>query len=93
MSLKSKMQQKGMELMADPRMMKLMQNEQFMKAMSALIQVPGKVNTFTTEQQERFAKAANVPTGQEFKDLKRKVKSLEGELGRLKKKVEKLSAS
>lgn len=89
MNLKSKVQQKGMELMGDPRMMKLMQNEQFMKAMSVVIQVPGKVNSFTTEQQTRFAKSMNLPTAQEVTDLKRKVKSLEAEVASLKATCEK----
>jgi hypothetical protein len=50
--------------------------------------VPGKVNTFTTEQTERFAKMMRVATEQEMKDLKRQVKNLEAEVGRLRKKLE-----
>lgn len=88
MKLKDKVRQKGMELMADPRMMKLMKNEQVMKAMMTVVQVPGRVNAFTTDQQQRFARAMNLATAQEYKDLARKAKSLEGEVGRLKKKLE-----
>ncbi len=87
MSLKDKVRQKSMEMMGDPRMLKLMQNEQFMKAMSVLMQVPGKVNTFTNEQTDRFARTLNLATEQELKDLTRKVKSLEGEVARLKEKL------
>lgn len=87
MSLKDKVRQKSMEMMGDPRMLKLMQNEQFMKAMSVLMQVPGKVNTFTSEQTDRFARTLNLATEQELKDLTRKVKSLEGEVARLKEKL------
>jgi hypothetical protein len=65
-----------------------MQNEQFMKAMMTMAQVPGKVNTFTTEQTERFAKMMRVATEQEMKDLKRQVKNLEAEVGRLRKKLD-----
>ena len=88
MSIKDEVKKKGMQLMADPRVLKLMQNEQFMKAMMTVVQVPGKVNTFTTEQAERFAKTARVATAQEVKDLKRRVKSLEGEVARLKKRLD-----
>lgn len=88
MSIKDNLQKKGLQLMGDPRVAKLMQNEQFMKAMMTLVQVPGKVNTFTTEQTERFAKAMRLPTLQEFKELKRQVKNLEADVGRLKKKLD-----
>lgn len=87
MSIKDEVKKRGLQLMGDPRVAKLMQNEQFMKAMMAVVQVPGKVNTFTTEQTERFAKAMRLPTLQEFKDLKRSVKNLEADVARLKKKV------
>ncbi len=88
MGIKDNLQKKGLQLMGDPRVSKLMQNEQFMKAMMTLVQVPGKVNTFTTEQTERFAKAMRLPTLQEFKELKRQVKNLEADVGRLKKKLD-----
>ncbi len=90
MGIKDKMRQRGMELMGDPRVLKLMQNEQFMKAMMTAVQVPGKVNTFTTEQAERFAKVARLPTLQEHKDLKRQVKNLKSDVERLRKRLEAL---
>ena len=86
MGIKDEMKKRGFQLMSDPRVAKLMQNEQFMKAMMTMAQVPGKVNTFTTEQTERFAKMMRVATEQEVKDLKRQVKNLEAEVGRLRKK-------
>ena len=88
MGIKDELQKRGLRLMGDPRVTKLMQNEQFMKAMMTLVQVPGKVNTFTTEQTERFAKAMRLPTLQEFKDLKRQVKNLEADVARLKKRLD-----
>ncbi len=91
MSIKDEVKKKGLQLMGDPRVAKLMQNEQFMKAMMTVVQVPGKVNTFTTEQTERFAKSMRLATADEFKDLRRQVKSLEADVARLKKKVEDLS--
>jgi cell division FtsZ-interacting protein ZapD len=88
MGIKDDIKKRGFQLMSDPRVAKLMQNEQFLKAMMTVAQVPGKVNTFTTEQTERFAKMMRVATEQEMKDLKRQVKSLEAEVGRLRKKLD-----
>jgi len=88
MGIKDEVKKRGFQLMSDPRVAKLMQNEQFMKAMMTMAQVPGKVNTFTTEQTERFAKMMRVATEQEMKDLKRQVKNLEAEVGRLRKKLD-----
>ena len=88
MGIKDTVRKKSMELMGDPRVLKLMQNEQFMKAMMTVVQVPGKVNTFTTEQTERFAKSMRLATADELKTLKRQVKSLEAEVARLKKRLD-----
>jgi predicted nucleic acid-binding Zn-ribbon protein len=88
MSIKDEVKKKGLQLMGDPRVARLMQNEQVMRAMMTLVQVPGKVNTFTTEQTERFAKTMRVATAQELKDLKRTVKNLEAEVSRLRKQID-----
>lgn len=88
MGIKDEVKKRGLQLMSDPRVGKLMQNEQFMRAMMAVIQVPGKVETFTTEQTERFAKMMRLATADEVKDLKRQVKNLEADLARIKKKLE-----
>ena len=88
MTIRDQVRQKGLELLSDPRVMKLMQNEQFMKAMMTVVQVPGKVNAFTTEQTERFAHSMNLATAQELKDLRRHVRNLEDEVVRLKKQIE-----
>ncbi len=88
MSIKDEVKKKSLQLMSDPRVLKLMQNEQFMKAMMTVVQVPGKVNTFTTEQSERFAKSMKLATAQDAKDLKRQVKQLQDEVARLKKQVD-----
>lgn len=90
MGIKDTVRKKSMEMMGDPRVLKLMQNEQFMKAMMSVVQVPGKVNTFTEEQTERFAKMMNLVSAQEFKDLKRQTKKLENEVERLKKQLDEL---
>ncbi len=89
MGIKDEVRKKSLQLMGDPRVAKLMQNEQFMKAMMTVVQVPGKVNNFTTEQTERFANTMRLATAQELKDLKRQVKNLESEVARLQKKLDK----
>ncbi len=83
MSLKKEMMKRGMQMMSDPRVAKLMQNPQFMKVMMAAIQVPGKVNSFTNEQAKNLASALRLATAEDLKDLHRTVKRLERELARL----------
>lgn len=83
MSIKDEMMKRGMQAMSDPRVMKLMQNPQFMKVMMALMQVPGKVNTFTNEQAKLLATALRLATWEDLKDLQRQVRKLEREVARL----------
>ena len=85
MKIRDKVRKKGLELLADPRVNKLMQNEQFMRAMMNIVQVPGKVNEFTTEQTERFAKMMHLCTAEEAKTLKRRIQALEADVERLRK--------
>jgi len=88
MGIADEVKKKGLQLMSDPRVAKLMQNEQFMKAMMTVMSVSGKVNSFTTEQTERVAKTMRLATAQELKDLKRNVKNLEAEVARLRKQLD-----
>jgi hypothetical protein len=76
--------EQGMKLLADPRVMKLMQNEQFMKAMMAAISVPGKIDGFTKDQAEKFAKRMSLATADEVRDLKRTIRSLEDQIADIK---------
>ena len=84
-SFKKTLMKQGMKLMSDPRVMKLMQDERVMKAVMAAMSVPGKVQAFTKDQAETIAKAMALATEGEVKDLKRTVRKLEEELGRLQK--------
>jgi hypothetical protein len=83
-TLKKTLMQKGMKLMADPRVMKLMQDERVMKALMTAMSVPGKAQTFAREQAETIAKAMALATESEVKDLRRTVRKLEDELTRMK---------
>jgi polyhydroxyalkanoate synthesis regulator phasin len=83
MGIKDEMMKRGMQMMSDPRVAKLMQNPQFMKVMMTAIQVPGKVNTFTNEQAKHLASALRLAPASDLKDLQRTVKRLERELAKL----------
>jgi hypothetical protein len=84
MSLKKSLMEQGMKLLADPRVMKLMQDERFMKAMMAAVAMPGKIDGFTKEQAEKFAKRMSLATQEEVRDLKRTIRSLEDQIAELK---------
>jgi hypothetical protein len=85
MSIKKRLMKEGMKLMSDPRVMRLMQDERFMKAMMAAVSVPGRVGTFVQESSSRLARAMDLATEQEVKDLRRTVRSLEDQIAELKK--------
>lgn len=87
MSLKKTITQQGMKLMSDPRMLKLMQDERFMKLMMTAMSVPGRVQTFTDEQKDAFAKGFGLVQEKELVALTRTVKKLEAEVADLKQKL------
>jgi hypothetical protein len=84
MTLKKSLMEQGMKLLGDPRVVKLMQNEQFMKAMMTAISMPGKIDGFTKEHAERFAKRMSLATANEVRDLRRTIRALEEEIADLK---------
>jgi hypothetical protein len=86
MTLKKSLMEQGMKLLGDPRVVKLMQNEQFMKAMMTAISMPGKIDGFTKEHAERFAKRMSLATANEVRDLRRTIRALEDEIADLKRK-------
>ena len=82
--LKKSLMEQGMKLMSDPRVLKLMQDERVMKAMMAALAMPGKAQSFARERMEDLAKAMALATEGEVKDLRRTVRKLEEEIGRMK---------
>ena len=84
MTLKKTLMEQGMKLLSDPRVMKLMQNEQFMKAMMGAVSMPGKIDGFTKEHAEKFAKRMSLATAEEVRDLKRTIRSLEDQIAEIK---------
>jgi hypothetical protein len=85
MDLKQKLMQEGMKLMSNPKVMKLMQDERVMKAVMGAMQLPAKVSSATEKAGESVAKALNLPTAREVKDLKRTIRKLEEQLETIKK--------
>lgn len=81
---KKSLMSRGMKLMADPRVMKMMQDERVMRAVMTAMAMPGKAQSFAKQQAESVAKAMALATQDEVKDLRRTVRKLEEELGRLK---------
>ncbi len=83
MSLKDRLMSEGMRLATNPAVAKLMQDERFMKLIMAAMAMPGRVQTFTTEQKELFAKTMGLATQEEVRDLKRTIAALERTVARL----------
>ena len=83
MSIKDEVMKRGMQALSDPRFGKLIQNPQFMKLVMALMQVPGKVNTFTNEQAKLLAGTLRLATAEDLKELQRSVKRLERTVAKL----------
>jgi hypothetical protein len=70
--------------MSDPRVVRLMQDERFMKLMMLALSVPGKAQSFARERVENLARAMALATEGEVTDLRRTVRKLEDELRQLK---------
>ena len=83
-SVKKVLMKQGMKLMSDPRVMRVMQDQRVMKAVMAAMSMPGKAQGFVKEHAENIAKAMALATEGEVKDLRRTVRRLEEEIGRLK---------
>lgn len=88
MSIKDRILSEGMKLAANPQVTKLMQDERFMKLVMLAMSMPGRVQTFTTEQKEAVAKSFGLATQDEVRDLRRMVTSLEQSVARLRAKLE-----
>jgi hypothetical protein len=88
MALKDKLMAESMKLAMSPTVAKLMQDERFSKLLLGAMAMPGKVESFTQEQKEAFARAMGLASSDEVRDLKRTVASLERQVARLTKELE-----
>ena len=82
-TLKDDIKQRGLQLLSDPRVLRLLQSEEFVGAMTALMQLPGRVGDFTAEQSERFARRLGLASAAEVEELRHRVAKLEAALERL----------
>lgn len=80
MALKNLLMKQGMKLMQDPRFMKLMQDERVMKTVMNAMQLRGKIQESFDQRVERVAKALNLATQKEMKELRRTLRKVEREL-------------
>jgi hypothetical protein len=76
--------QQGLRLLSNPRIIKLMQDERVMKTLVAAMSLPGKAQSFARDQVENVAKAMDLATEAEVRDLRRTVRRLEDEMAHLK---------
>ncbi len=76
--------QQGLRLLSHPQVMKVMQDERVMKALVAAMGLPGRAQTFARDQLEHVAKAMDLATEAEVRDLRRTVRKLEDEMAQLK---------
>ena len=83
MSLKDKLMSEGVKLATNPAFAKIMQDPRFMKLVMAAMAMPGRVESFSTEQKEHFARTMGLASQDEVRDLKRTVNALEREVARL----------
>lgn len=86
MSLSDEMKRRALQLLSDPRVSKLLQNEQFVRAMTALVQVPDKVNDFTQDQSGRVAQSLKLATEAQLQKLEDRIEGLESEVRALRRK-------
>ena len=90
MSLKDKVVQEGMRLATHPAVGPLLQDERVMKLFMTALSVPGRVSDLTDEQRQNLVKVMGLATDKEVADLQRTVRSLEEELGRLRRELAEL---
>jgi hypothetical protein len=82
-SFKDLLMKRGVKLMSDPRVLKWMQDPRFMKTLMQVMAMPGKVQSLTRDQVEKFARAMALATEDEVRDLRRTVRRLEEEMARI----------
>src|SRR5262245_57062599 len=93
MSLKDRVVEEGMKLAQHPAVAPLLQDERVMKLLMSALSVPGRLEELTEEQKQNVVKALGLATAQEVADLKRTVRALEDEIGRLRAELARLEES
>ena len=78
--IKGFLKNRGMKLMSDPKVAKLMQDDRVMKVAMQAFQLRGKVQEQIDGNVERVAQSLGLVTKSEVRELKRTIKKLETEL-------------
>lgn len=78
--IRSFLKKRSMEIMQDPKVAKLVQDERVMKVAMQAFQLRGKVQEQIDDNVEKVAKSLGLVTKDEVRDLKRTIKKLENEL-------------
>ena len=81
MALQDLLMNRAAKLLQDPRVARLMQDERVLKVAMEAFQLRGKVQAEVDRRVGTVAKALNLATSSELRDLKRTVRKLERELG------------
>ena len=88
MALRDRILKRGMELMQDPKVAKLVQDERVMKVAMQAFQLRSKVQDQIDDRVEQVAKSLGLVTKNEVKELRRTIKTLENEIEKTKKVAE-----
>ena len=88
MALRDEILKRGMKIMQDPKIAKLVQDERVMKVAMQAFQLRGKVQDRIDGRVEKVAKSLGLVTRNDVKDLRRTIKKLETELEKTKKVVD-----
>lgn len=88
MALRDRILKRGMELMQDPKVAKLVQDERVMKVAMQAFQLRSKVQDQIDDRVEQVAKSLGLVTKNEVKELRRTIKKLENEIEKTKKVAE-----
>lgn len=88
MALRDELLKRGMKIMQDPKVAKLVQDERVMKVAMQAFQLRGKVQDRIDDRVEKVAKSLGLVTKNDVKDLRRTIKKLENELEKTKKVVD-----
>lgn len=81
--MEEKVRTRMLELLGDPRVLKVLQSERFVDSLASLLRVPGAVNEFTEKQAERLASSLGMASARRVRELERRVEDLEVALRRL----------
>ena len=88
MDLKSVIKQKSLELLQNPRVMRIAQDPRVMQLAMQAFQARGKVQAELDARFEQLAHSMNLVTKKELRELKRSLKRMERELEQARAKAE-----